>query len=264
MKRFKILLLAIVFIAGPILSFAWWGQTGHRVVGEIADTYLTSKTRKAILEILGTESIAISSNWADFIKSDSTYNYLSPWHYINAKQGLSQTEFNTVLQNDTATDAYTKLNFLIAELKNRQLALEKKQMYLRLLIHIVGDIHQPLHVGRLEDLGGNRIRVLWFGDSTNLHSVWDEKLIASQNLSYTEYVKAINHSTKSQRMQWQEQTMNEWFFESYQLAGKIYSGITQPYQRLGFRYNFDYVEILNSQLLKAGIRLAGLLNSIFG
>jgi len=137
-------------------------------------------------------------------------------------------------------------------------------MYLRLLIHIVGDIHQPLHVGRLEDLGGNRIRVLWFGDSTNLHSVWDEKLIASQNLSYTEYVKAINHSTKSQRMQWQEQTMNEWFFESYQLAGKIYSGITQPYQRLGFRYNFDYVEILNSQLLKAGIRLAGLLNSIFG
>jgi len=98
MKRFKILLLAIVFIAGPILSFAWWGQTGHRVVGEIADTYLTSKTRKAILEILGTESIAISSNWADFIKSDSTYNYLSPWHYINAKQGLSQTEFNTVFQ----------------------------------------------------------------------------------------------------------------------------------------------------------------------
>lgn len=264
MKSFRPLLLAIAFTAVSISSFAWWGQTGHRVIGEIADTYLSSKARKAILEVLGTESIAISSNWADFIKSDSTYDYLSPWHYINVKQGLSKAEFNTVLQNDTATDAYTKLNFLITELKNKQLAVEKKQMYLRLLIHIVGDIHQPLHVGRLEDLGGNRIRVLWFGDSTNLHSVWDEKLIASQNLSYTEYVKSINHSSKTQRKQWQEQPMTEWLFESYQLVGKIYSGITQPYQRLGFRYNFDYVEILNSQLLKGGIRLAGLLNSIFG
>src|SRR6185436_7297628 len=120
--------------------------------------YLSNKARNAIREILGTESIAIGSTWGDFIKSDSTFNYLSPWHYINFKQGLSQSEFNSILQNDTAADAYTKLNFLIAELKNKQLAADKKQMYLRLLIHIAGDIHQPLHVGQLEDLGGNRVR----------------------------------------------------------------------------------------------------------
>ena len=264
MKSFKNLLLTITFITVSISSFAWWGQNGHRIVGEIADSYLSNKARKTIREILGNESIAMTSNWADFIKSDSIFNYLGPWHYINVKQGLSQTDFNIVLQNDTLIDAYTRLNFLIKELKNQQLSLDKKQMYLRLLIHIAGDIHQPLHVGRLEDLGGNRIRVLWFGDSTNLHSVWDEKLIESQNLSYSEYVKAINHTTKEQRKQWQEQPMNEWFFESYQLAGKIYSDITQPHQRLSFRYNFDYIEILNSQLLKGGVRLAGLLNSIFG
>ncbi|HEU4861098.1 MAG TPA: S1/P1 nuclease [Chitinophagaceae bacterium] len=264
MKKLRPLLLTIGFVIVSISSFAWWGQNGHRIVGEIANSYLSNKARKAIREILGNESIAITSNWADFIKSDSSFNYLSPWHYINVKQGLSQSDFNIVLQNDTVIDAYTRLNFLITELKNQQLLPEKKQMYLRLLIHIAGDIHQPLHVGRLEDLGGNRIRVLWFGDSTNLHSVWDEKLIESQNLSYSEYVKAINHSTKEQRKQWQEQPMNEWFFESYQLAGKIYSGITQPHQRLSFRYNFDYIDILNSQLLKGGVRLAGLLNSIFG
>ncbi len=264
MKKLRPLLLTIGFVIVSISSFAWWGQNGHRIVGEIANSYLSNKARKAIREILGNESIAITSNWADFIKSDSSFNYLSPWHYINVKQGLSQSDFNIVLQNDTVIDAYTRLNFLITELKNQQLPPEKKQMYLRLLIHIAGDIHQPLHVGRLEDLGGNRIRVLWFGDSTNLHSVWDEKLIESQNLSYSEYVKAINHSTKEQRKQWQEQPMNEWFFESYQLAGKIYSGITQPHQRLSFRYNFDYIDILNSQLLKGGVRLAGLLNSIFG
>lgn len=264
MNNFRPLLVTIGFVISSVSSFAWWGQNGHRIVGEIADSYLSKKARKTIREILGNESIAMTSNWADFIKSDSSFNYLSPWHYINVKQGLSQTDFNTVLQDDTAIDAYTKLNFLINELKNQQLSLDKKQMYLRLLIHIAGDIHQPLHVGRLEDLGGNRIRVLWFGDSTNLHSVWDEKLIESQNLSYSEYVKAINHTTKEQRRQWQEQPMNEWFFESYQLAAKIYSGITQPHQRLSFRYNFDSIDILNSQLLKGGVRLAGLLNSIFG
>lgn len=264
MKNFKPLIVTIGFVISSVSSFAWWGQNGHRIVGEIADSYLSNKARKAMREILGNESLAMTSNWADFIKSDSSFNYLSPWHYINVKQGLSQTDFNIVLQNDTVIDAYTRLNFLITELTNQQLPPEKKQMYLRLLIHITGDIHQPLHVGRLEDLGGNRIRVLWFGDSTNLHSVWDEKLIESQNLSYSEYVKAINHTTKEQRKQWQEQPMNEWFFESYQLAGKIYSGITQPHQRLSFRYNFDYIDILNSQLLKGGVRLAGLLNSIFG
>lgn len=264
MKKPKPLLLTITFVIISISSFAWWGQNGHRIVGEIADSYLSNKARKAIREILGNESIAMTSNWADFIKSDSSFNYLSPWHYINVKQGLSQTDFKNVLQHDTLLDAYTRLNFLIAELKNQQLSLEKKQMYLRLVIHIAADIHQPLHVGRLEDLGGNRIRVLWFGDSTNLHSVWDEKLIESQHLSYSEYVKAINHTTNDQRKRWQEQPMNEWFFESYQLAGKIYSDISQPHQRLSFRYNFDYIEIVNTQLLKGGVRLAGLLNSIFG
>src|SRR6187431_3612324 len=141
MKRLKILLLTATFIAASISSFAWWGQNGHRIVGEIADSYLSSKAKKAIREILGNESIAITSNWPDFIKSDSTFNYLSTWHYMNVKQGLTQTEFNTRLQNDTATDAWTKMNFLIAELKNKQLPADKKQLYLRMLIHICGDIH---------------------------------------------------------------------------------------------------------------------------
>jgi hypothetical protein len=262
MKR--TLLLLIGFLTISFSSFAWWGQTGHRIVGEIADIHLNNKARKAIAEILGNESIAITSNWADFIKSDTSFNFLSPWHYMNVKQGLTQAQFNQVLAQDTVTDAYSRLNFLVAELKNRQLSPDKKKMYLRLLIHIVGDIHQPLHVGRFEDLGGNRVRVLWFGDSTNLHSVWDDKMIESQDLSYTEYVKAINHSTKDQRLQWQQQSMNEWFYESYQLAGKVYNSVTQPYQRLSFRYNYDHIGMLNNQLLKGGIRLAGLLNNIFG
>ena len=150
---------------------AWWGATGHRIVGKIAENYLTPKAKADIAQILGTESLAMASNWADFIKSDSNYDYLSPWHYSDMKQGLSFNEFKNELQHDTATNAYNKLNFLIKELKKKQLPADKKLLYLRLLIHIAGDIHQPLHIGKPEDLGGNRIRVLWFGDSTNLHSI---------------------------------------------------------------------------------------------
>ncbi len=241
-----------------------WGPNGHRIVGEIANSHLSRKAKRNIAAILGNESIAISSNYADFIKSDSNMLYLNPWHYINFKAGTNLTEFNTVLQNDTLVDAYTKLNFLIAELKKTDLPKENKQFYLRLLIHIVGDIHQPLHVSHEEDQGGNKIRLFWFGESTNLHSVWDDKMIEFQKLSYTEYVANINHSTKSQIKKWQLQPMNEWFFETFQLAEKVYKGITVPEPRLGYRYNYDNIAIVNQQLLKGGIRLAGLLNEIFG
>lgn len=240
-----------------------WGQTGHRVVGAIAETYLTRKAKTAIKEILGNESIAMASTWADFIRSDSNFNYLSSWHYVNVKQGLGKDEFINYLKNDTIADAYTKINFLVNELKNKQLETQKKVMYLRLLIHIVGDVHQPMHAGQSEDLGGNRVKVLWFGEPANLHNVWDEKMVESQKLSYTEYCNAINYTTKKQRLEWQKQPLSEWLYESYQIAGQLYNEITQPDQKLSFRYTFDHIDTVNERLLKAGVRLAGLLNEIF-
>ncbi len=260
----KKFLLSIVLVSISFSSMAWWGINGHRIVGEIADSYLTRKARTAIKEILGDESIAMSSNWGDFIKSDSTYDYLYSWHYVNLKAGLTFTDVEKKLLQDTGANAYAKLNFLIAELKNKQLAADKKLMYLRLLVHIAGDIHQPMHVGHPEDRGGNSIRVLWFNELTNLHSVWDDKLVEMQKLSYTEYARAINHTGNKQRREWQSQPMTAWFFESYQIAGQLYDEIKQPDQKLGYRYNFDHLETMNQQLLKGGVRLAGILNSIFG
>ena len=264
-KKLSLTLLLMSFVLQIEAKDGYfWGANGHRIVGEIANSYLKRKAKNNICKILGTESIAITSNWADFIKSDTTMKYLDPWHYINVKSGLSYTDFSAYLKTDTVTDAYTKINFLIKELKNTDLAQNKKQMYLRLLIHIVGDIHQPLHTGRAEDLGGNRIRVMWFNEATNLHSIWDDKLIEFQKLSYTEYTKNINHTDKALRKEWQNQPMSMWLFESYQLADKIYGGITLPDQKLGYRYNYDYIDMVNKQLLKGGVRLAGLLNDIFG
>lgn len=262
-KSVKKIIFCIAFFYLPFSSMAW-GLLGHRIVGQIADSYLTKHTKKAIAAILGDESIAMASNWPDFIKSDPSYNYLSSWHYIDFKPNSSADSIKAYLINDSATDAYTKLNFLIGQLKNQNLAQDKKVLYLRLLIHIVGDIHQPLHVGRVDDQGGNKIKVTWFGASYNLHTIWDTQLINFQQLSYTEYATAINHTTKESRKQLQMLPIADWMVESNQLAEKIYGDIKEPDQKLDYQYNFKYLEILNQQLLKGGVRLAGILNEIFG
>jgi len=261
-KKIKGLVIIGLFIYLPIESMAW-GQLGHRIVGEIADSYLTPKAKLAVKNILGNESIAMASNWADFVKSDTAYKYLSSWHYIDFKSGLSEADFKSYLATDTLTDAYTKLNFIIKQLKNNKLGQENKKMYLRLLIHIVGDVHQPLHIGRPEDLGGNKIKLSWFNQPTNLHAVWDDKLIESQQLSYTEYVKAINYTTSAQVAKWQKEPIGAWLFQSYQIAEKLYPEVA-PDDKLSYRYTYDHLSILNNQLLKGGIHLAGLLNQIFG
>lgn len=256
----KITLIALFFYL-PFATRAW-GVEGHRIVGQVADSYLTKKAKKEINKILGTESIAMVSNWADFVKSDTTYNYMSNWHYINFKAGLTADEVQAYLDKDTATDAYTKIIFLVSELKKKDISPENKHFYLRVLIHLAGDIHQPMHTGRPDDLGGNKTRVMWFSDPKNLHQIWDDQLILFQQLSYTEYSTAINHTTKEQRTEWQNEPVSKWVYQSYQIAEKIYGDI-KPGQRLDYKYNFNYVAILNQQLLKGGVHLAGLLNDIF-
>lgn len=262
MKFLRLLLFFLSFFSFSLKSFAW-GLQGHRIIGQVADSYLTKKARRAVVNILGNETLAMAGNWADFIKSDTNFNYLYNWHFINFKEGLQKESFMEALATDTSNNAYTKLNTLINELKRKDLSSNDQQVYLKLLIHLLGDIHQPMHTGRLADLGGNRIRVTWFNESSNLHRVWDEQLIAYQQLSFTEYVAAINFTSSVQRNSWQNAPVSDWIYESYQLAGKLYQEIDSTGVKLSYRYNFDHVTILNEQLLKAGVRLAGLLNNIF-
>lgn len=258
----KIAIISICFYI-PFTCSAW-GVLGHRIVGQIADSYLTKHTKKEIAKILGNESVAMSSTWGDFIKSDPAYNYLSSWHYVDMDGGLSEQQVLQYLAADTATDAYTKINFLTEQLKNKSLEQDKKILYLRMLIHIVGDVHQPLHVGHVDDKGGNTIKVLWFNDRVNLHQVWDEKLINFQQLSYTEYAKAINFTTKDQLKALQNQPVSSWIAHTYAVAQNVYAGITMPEQKLDYKYNFNNLALLNEQLLEGGVHLAGLLNEIFG
>lgn len=261
MKTVKAILLLIAFYL-PHFCFAW-SQEGHRVCGEIASRHLTKKAQLSIASILGDESIAMASNWADFIKADSVYAYLSPWHYIDLPDSLNYVSLQSFLKTDTATDAYTKIKFLSAQLKNKQLAKDKKAMYLKLLIHIVEDIHQPLHTIGTEQ-GGNGIKVTWFNESSNLHKVWDGDVINFQQLSYTEYANWLDHAKPQQIKTWQQQPISQWLFDSYSIGENLVKEITQTNQKLSYLYNYNHIDTLNQQLLKGGIHLAKVLNDIFG
>jgi hypothetical protein len=263
MNILKKLILGIAVIYAPLQTLAW-GAEGHRIAGQIASSYLTPKARKAIEAILGNESLALTSNWADFIKSDPNYSYLSSWHYIDLDKNYTYPELQDYLNHDIKVDAYTKLQFLIGELKKKGISAENKLLYLRMLIHIVEDVHQPLHVGHTDDKGGNDIKVTWYTTPTNLHSVWDSQLIDFQQLSFTEYASAINHTTLAQRTEWQKAPVSQWLFESNQLAEKIYSDVKSGDTINTYNYNFKNIAIVNQQLVKAGVRLAGILNELFG
>jgi len=257
----KNLSLAAMLLYIPFQGMAW-GMLGHRVVGQVAESYLSKKASREIKNILGNESMAMASNWADFIKSEPAYNYLGNWHYINLPAGLNFEQLEYALKRDTVTDAYTRILFLSSELKNKSLDQDKKVMYLKVLIHLVGDIHQPMHTGRFEDLGGNKIQLTWFGQNTNLHRVWDSDLIESQELSYTEYSRSINFIDQYKLHSMQLEGPAQWVTDSYKISENLYSKVKSG-DKLSYRYIYDNLETANQQLLKGGIHLAGLLNSIF-
>ena len=263
----KIRSLKNILVIGLLFSIPMqamsWGLTGHRVVGEIADSYLKANARIEIKKILGNESLAMASNWADFVKADPTYSYLSSWHFVNLDRGLSLTQMDEALKRDTTTNAYAKITALVKELKNNQLHADKKRFYVRVLVHLLGDIHQPMHIGNRSDRGGNDIKLTWGDKPSNLHAVWDDELIDCQKLSYTEYVKAINTTTDVERKGWVEGGVREWLYESYQLSDVVYASAKSG-DVLGYKYNYAYITTVNQQLVKAGVRLASLLNEVFG
>ena len=261
MKR-MLLICVVAGLAWPVQVSAW-GMLGHRITGGIAEHYLTPRAKAEIKKLLGTESLAMAGNWADFIKSDRSYDYLGPWHYVNIKAGLSRHDVVKWLNEDTGANLYNRIIYLARELKSGKLGQNDRVFYLKLLIHLVADAHQPMHMGQSGDRGGNNIKLYWFGEPTNLHRIWDEQLIEFQQLSYTEHVAAINFVSTADKNTWMKQQPSEWIYESYVIAQKLYTEV-KPEEKLLYNYNFNHVNIMNQQLLKGGVRLAAMLNNVFG
>jgi hypothetical protein len=239
-----------------------WGLTGHRVIGEIAQQHLTKKAKKEIQKLIGRETLAWGSNWPDFVRSDSNWNHASPWHYVDLPGHISRDSFLIGLRRLPGKTLYTQIPAMMEQLKNKSLPIEQRRSALYFLVHLAGDLHQPLHVGRHEDAGGNKIVVYWFGEKSNLHTVWDSEFINSQQYSYTEYARLLDIASDEQVNAWQTSSLDDWFYESHVLSDSIYDA-TPNESKLSYQYNFKFQGLLNRQLLKGGVRLAALLNKTF-
>lgn len=263
-KHFLGAVLAGLLLTGTITAKAW-GPTGHRVVAEIASFHLSQQARQAISAIIGNETLAMIANWPDFIKSDTTdrYKHTSPWHYLDFPGHCSRAVFDSIMAASKGENLYTMTQAMIRELKSPATSKDRKRFALSFLVHMIGDMHMPLHVGRDEDMGGNKIQVSWFERPTNLHRVWDEHLIDFQQYSYTEYAGILNRVvTKPQAKGIQAGSIADWMWESHLLSDKIYDR-TNNGDKLSYRYNYLFADDLNSQLLKGGVRLAKVLNEVF-
>ncbi|GAA4276518.1 S1/P1 nuclease [Aquimarina mytili] len=253
-----------VLVVVLITSFAYsseydWGKTGHRATGQIAECYLTKKAKKNIALLLKGKSLAFVSTYADEIKSDERFRPYSPWHYVNfsfeKKYGEEKpSEFGDLVQG---------INTCIQVLKNEESSNDDKEFHLKMLVHFIGDLHQPLHVGRGEDKGGNDIQVRWFNDGSNLHRVWDSDMLDYNGMSYTELSKNTDRLSKAQTKALEEGTILDWVYESQKLAKKVYASANVG-EKLGYKYMYDHFYTVRTQLHKGGIRLAKILNEVFG
>ena len=258
MNKFVLITVTFLVSFSTVLASEDWGKTGHRAIGAIAEKHLSKKAQKEITKLLNGQSLALVANYGDDIKSDRTYNHYGPWHYVNFPFG---GKYETYPKSEKG-DIIQGIGKCIAVLKDEKYTSEEKVFHLKLLVHFVGDLHQPLHIGVEEDKGGNDFQVQWFKSGTNLHTVWDSKMLDSYAMSYTELTANTNVLSKEEIENIKRGTLIDWMYDSREICEKIYAN-TEIGQKLGYNYMYEFMDILRHQLQKGGIRLATLLNDIF-
>jgi len=236
-----------------------WGKTGHRVVGQIAQDNLTPQARGAINLLLDGETLATVSTYADEIRSNPAMDGFKIWHYVNLPLDKKYEEVEHT-QDNVVTAIERCINVLLDE----EASKEQKAFHLKFLVHLVGDIHQPLHVGRKEDYGGSTIRLKFKGrkaeeTNTNLHVLWDTNMIDDFKMSYTELSDYLQSYKK---VDFSQGNAVCWANESQQIVKKVYSDV-EVGDYLSYPYLYNNFYIVKDRLYRAGIRLANLLNSIY-
>jgi hypothetical protein len=259
-KVFSLTLISLLAVI--ILS---WGTLGHQTVGRIAEHHLSDKSKAALAYYLGSQSLSEVSTWADDVRNQAEYRHTGSWHFLNLPMGLSYSEFEktvTTLKEDNVYKALLQCEQTItSSTKSRQ----EKAEALKFIVHFVGDLHQPMHVSRAEDRGGNTIQVNYEGKGTNLHSLWDSRLLEHQGLSVDQLAAKCDHATPAQIKLWQNDPLIKWLWESYQISTQLYSEVDQMNKRtITEEYYQKHIPIIEDRIEKAGIRLAGVLNQLFG
>jgi nuclease S1 len=256
--------LFVVFLAVGTIALLSWGVTGHRTVGKIAEDHLTPKALAGVRDLLGDATLADVSTWADEVRGRAEYRQTGSWHYINLPLGLNYDAFRSRVENMLEANVYGALAEQMRLITDKTVPREKKIDALKFVVHFVGDLHQPMHVSRAEDKGGNTIQLNYEGQGTNLHSVWDSKLIEQTGLDYQQLAQKYDHPTAAQVRQWQSDPVIKWIWESYEISSRLYAEVDTMHSRsIGEDYYKAHWPVVAQRLEQAGVRLAGVLNILF-
>jgi hypothetical protein len=242
------------------------------VVAAIADTQLSGLARAHVREILGgAESLDEAANWPDEMRSAPGQFWqktATPWHYVT---------LNGIIYDHAPPegDALEALNHFRSVLQDPKASISDKQMALRFVVHIVGDLHQPLHNGKCCDRGGNDVKVTWFGKPTNLHAVWDSQLVDEEQLSFSELAAKLERHTSAQDViDWWDINPRDWMSESAEIRDTLYPPPGAPAKKgakgkdakvpdLSYGYVYKFTPVMERRLQQGGVRLAAYLNAIF-
>lgn len=245
------LLVALGMLCMPFTAVAW-GEKGHTIVAEVAFMQLNPDTRANVLKYLDGMSLKDAANWMDHIKSDESKDFMRKWHYFNLEKGATEMpEGESVI---------TALIQTMKELDNRQLLTDEQiKEKILILFHLIGDIHQPMHVGYGSDRGGNNIKLSFYGNARNLHSIWDTEIVDNRLMTSGQVLSA-NPFTEDQLQDIRKINVFEW-------AGQSRAHLAKAYKIRNGKVDLDYIEnnaaAVRTQLAKAGIRLAAVLEKYF-
>lgn len=264
------LIIAMCLVLGSAQALAW-GQIGHRVTGAIAQDYLSKDAQEALKVLFPHESLAEISTYADDNRSNPDpfwQKEAGPYHYVTVPNGETyHDEHHAPKQGD----AYTALMKFSKIATDKAQSVELRRRAVHFIVHIIGDLHQPLHVGNGTDRGGNDVKLEFFWEMSNLHRVWDSGLIDRKQLSYTEWYQWLSPKiTEQQRQAWSTSDPLVYINESQALRDDTYPQ-SGEYRRcaemeqcqLSWQYLYDHSPTVKRRLSMAGVRIAAYLNTLF-
>lgn len=245
------LLLAAYLL--PTKSFAW-GAKGHALVAEIAWHFMDDSTKVKVKKYLGNLTIEEAANWMDDSRSNSFYDYMKTWHYLDIDKGI---KYEPTEEKNILNVLYSAIRDLknINDLKRKDIKRD-----VLLIFHLMGDLHQPLHTGYAIDKGGNTINVTSQNFASNLHSAWDTQILESEGISLEKCLAVYDTYSPAKVDSVMKINVLGWMYQSRSYLDQVYN-----FQNgfLDSTYVQNAVVIIENQLVQGGLRLASVLKHSF-
>ena len=265
----RVMRLALRFLLPFLLAMSApaqaWGPQGHEIAARIAADNLTPSARLRISQILGGDALnlmVLDSNWADEVRSDRPQTM--GWHFVNIEIGASGYDRRRDCPRDNCVVRQIERD--IGLLRDARAPRAARLEAFRFLIHFVADLHQPLHAADRHDKGGNSVTVIEGRRRTNLHRVWDQEVVAALGPDSMRVAGDLERSVSpAARAAMMGGTPADWANESFALASREIYGRIPPNGsvRLPRDYAMREQAVVRQQLLRAGLRLAAILNAIY-